>query len=165
MSSLTNSLGNRLCKRLGWAPGAGPEASRAAKRALMMAASWTILIFAVFQALALTGRGFDATLVAYHVLASTVGGFLVLVLVGFALLHILMLLPAHFLMPARPLYKWIVAIGLASATTGITHILLWLLPDYSVRELIPHSVMLPHLLGGLVGWGLIQELLEIGGEG
>ncbi len=40
-------LGNRLCKRLGWAPGAAPEAGRAASQVLMMVVSWTVLTFIV----------------------------------------------------------------------------------------------------------------------
>lgn len=163
MSFLKEWLGNRLCKRLGWAPGAAPEAGRAASRALMMAVSWTVLIFIVVYWPILSHRGFDTGLAALHLLALAIGGFLALLVIGFVLVNILLALPSSWLVPNGQTRKWLTAIGLAVLTTGLTHASMWAMAGISVHEFMPLSVMLPHLIGGLIGWGLIQELVEIGG--
>jgi hypothetical protein len=164
MSSIKEWLGIRLCKRLDWAPGAATEVSRAALRALVMAALWTVLVFIVVDWLILSRQGFDTSLVGIHVLALAVGGLLALLVIGLVLLNILMMLPVTWLVPKGQLQKWVVAVGLAVLTTGITHVSIWATPGITVHEFLPLVVMVPHLLGGLVGWGLIQELVEIGGE-
>lgn len=163
MFSLREWLGGRLCRRLGWAPGAAPEAGRAVLRALSMAALWTILIFAIVHWFALSGRNVDSVLLALHILAAAIGGFLALFLIGTALVHIMVMLPRSWLVEAGQIRKWAAAVGLAVLTTAITHVTMWAMDGISVRGLMPLSVMMPHLLGGLVGWGLIQELAELTG--
>ena len=115
MSFLKEGLANRLCKRLGWALGAAPEAGRAGSRALVMAVFWTVLTFIVIYWLILSHQGIDT--------------------------------------------------GLAVLTAGVTHASMWAMAGITVHEFMPLSVMLPHLIGGLIGWGLIQELIETAGGG
>ena len=163
VSLLKKWLGNRLSKRLDWAAGAAPDAGQAAMRALVMAASWTVLTFIVVHWLILSQRGFGLGLLSLHLLAAAVGGFLVLLIIGTLLMNILMMLPPGWLLDNRQIRKWGTAVGLAVFTTGVTHVTMWALEGVAVHELMPLSVMVPHLLGGLIGWGLIQELAEIRG--
>lgn len=163
MSFLKEWLGNRLCKRLGWASGAAPEAGRAASRALMMAVLWTVLTFIVVYWLILSRQGFDTGLAGLHLATLAIGGFLALLVIGFGLVNILLLLPSTWLVPSGQTRKWIAAVGLAVLTTGLTHVSMWAMAGITVHEFMPLSVMLPHLIGGLIGWGLIQELVETAG--
>ncbi len=134
-----------------------------ARRALLMAGFWTILIFVAFRWLTLSGQGFNTGLAIAHLSAAAIGGFIMLLVVGFVLMHVLILLPPSWLVPTSQLRKWTTAVGLAVVTTGITDVTMWAMPEITVRAYMPLSVMLPHLIGGLIGWGLIQELVEIGG--
>ena len=163
MSFLKGWLGNRLCKRLGWAPGAAPEAGRAAWRALVMAVFWTVLTLIVVDWLILSRQGFDSGLAGLHLLALAFGGFLALLVIGFVLVNIILVLPSTWLVPKGQTRKWIAAVGLAVLTTGVTHVSMWAMAGITVHEFMPLSVMLPHLVGGLIGWGLIQELVETAG--